>query len=286
VTRFIYIIRELLRNLYRNPGTALGSLLSMTLLLLLLDLFWIAAGTSEKFYEGLVADLTMEIYLSESLSDTDLIDLSHEIEQLAIVNTVRYISKEEARRLLASQIGTDLLIGYDSLNPLPQSFLLTFKPGRLSLTELIAVEEQLLTMTGVDETEYSREWLEKVERTKGIILKVGLGLGLIIMLAALISLTNGIRVMTRARAVGFRQMLLQGASRSFVALPFLIEGFLMGGLSATFSWLVILYGSEKITFSRISIVYPTRYDIIDFCIVCAVLGLISGYLGIRKLLKV
>jgi len=44
MSRIAHILKELSRNLYRNPGTALGSFLSLTLLFLLFDLYWIAAG--------------------------------------------------------------------------------------------------------------------------------------------------------------------------------------------------------------------------------------------------
>ena len=85
--------------------------------------------------------------------------------------------------------------------------------------------------------------------------------------------------------IGFQQMLLLGAGRMFISLPFFIEGFLIGGLSAVLSWLIIFYGYHRISFTQIEIVIPDMNQIYLFCLATALLGGISGYLGVRKLLK-
>ena len=72
MSRIAHILKELSRNLYRNPGTALGSFLSLTLLFLLFDLYWIAAGSSERFYTRLLSELKMEVFISEETADSTL----------------------------------------------------------------------------------------------------------------------------------------------------------------------------------------------------------------------
>ena len=71
----------------------------------------------------------------------------------------------------------------------------------------------------------------------------------------------------------------------FIAVPFLIEGFAMAGLAAALGWLIVFYGQQEITFTHLEIVIPSSNDIVAFCVGCGVIGLISGYLGIRKQLK-
>jgi len=48
MSRLGHIVSEQGRNLSRHLATSLGSLLSLTLLFLLFDLFWIAAATSDS----------------------------------------------------------------------------------------------------------------------------------------------------------------------------------------------------------------------------------------------
>ncbi len=285
MTRIAHIVRELGRNLKRNAGTALASLLSLTLLFLLFDLFWIGAGTADRFYRELLSELRVEIFVDESWPDSSLTDVSAGVLRVPGVLDFEYISRDQARQRLADMVGADLLVGYEDSNPLPRSYILTVDGDYLNSSALGWIESELRTIEGVGDIYYSRDWLDKAERAKSIILRVGLVLGILILGAALISSANSIRLMTRARAVGFRQMLLQGAGRMFIAFPFLLESFLISGLSAAFGWGLVLYGRTQIGLARVEIVFPNRDEIVLFCVILALLGAISSYLGLRKLLK-
>ena len=283
--RIGYVLRELGRNLRRHSGTALVSLLSLTLLFLLFDLFWIAARTSDRFYRDLISEIEVEVFVDEALADSAVAGVSNRLIGINGVLDFEYISRQQARRRLIDIVGTDLLAGYDSINPLPRSYVLTIDDTFLTTTALDTIEAHLLALEGVGSVHFSREWLDKAERAKSIILQIGLVLGGLILAAALTGSANNIRLMTKARAVGFRQMLFQGSGRLFIAFPFLIESFLISGLSAALGWGLIWYGRSRIGLSRIEIVFPYQDEIILFCAVVAVLGALSSYLGLRKLLK-
>lgn len=283
--RISYLIRELGRNLSRNAGTALASLLSLTLLFLLFDLFWITAGTSDRFYRDLLSELRVEAYVDESFADSSVTKISSQLMGVPGVLDFEFVSRDQARRRLADMVGTDLLVGYEAANPLPRSYILTIEDSYLKTAELNGIASRLRAIDGIGDVHYSRDWLDKAESAKSVIRQVGLVLGVLILSAALIGSANSIRLMTRARAVGFRQMLLQGAGRLFIALPFVVESFLIGGVSAAVGWGLILYGQTHISLARLEIIFPTRDDIILYCVVMAVLGAISSYLGLRKLLR-
>jgi cell division protein FtsX len=91
--------------------------------------------------------------------------------------------------------------------------------------------------------------------------------------------------MARARAAGFRQMMLLGAGKIFVSFPFILEGFLLAGFSAAVAWALIFYTTAKVTFTQFDIVYPIRDEIVIFCLIAAAIGGLSGFLGVRKLLR-
>ncbi|MEW6051632.1 MAG: permease-like cell division protein FtsX [Candidatus Zixiibacteriota bacterium] len=285
MTRFSFVWRELGRMLYRYPGTALGSFLSLSLLFLLFDVFWVATGTTNQFYATLLSDLRMEAFVSEELPDSALTRLSSDIADMAGIRSVEYVSREQARQDLANLVGTDLLVGYDSLNPLPRSFVLILDGAYHGLSAMGGLEQRLVALTGVAEVHYSKKWLEQMEQTRLLFRTVGLALGAIILLAAIITTSNSIRLMTRARALGLHQMRLLGAGRLFTASPFLLEGFLLTGMSAVGSWGLLLIGVRKISFSQFAVVVPAYADMALFCLAAALLGAVSGLLGIRKALR-
>ncbi|UCG63066.1 MAG: hypothetical protein JSV52_07230 [Candidatus Zixiibacteriota bacterium] len=283
--RIQHILKELFRNVYRNPGTTLSGFLSMGLLFLLFDLFWVAAGTSNKFYSELISDLQMEIFASEAAPDSTLPAVEDRLASLPGVSTVEYISKQTAREQLTSLVGIDLLVGYDTINPLPRSYILSFTGDYLTIDGLAGIEQQATAMEGISHAYYSRNWLEKAEQTKGVIRNVGMILGAVILLAVLISTANNMRLMTRARAVGFQQMRLQGAGGLLLAFPFLIEGLILAGLSAAAGWMAIFYAKDHVDFTQIEIIFPSSNDILLFCFAAAILGTLSAFLGIKRFLR-
>jgi len=285
MTRLTHIIRELGRNLRRNIGTALASLLSLTLLFLLFDFFWIGADTADRFYRNLLSDLRVEAFVDEAIPDSSLVDISNRLTNIDGVISFEFITRERARQRLTDMVGTDLLVGYDSTNPLPRSYMLTVKEDYRNGAALAKMEQDLRAINGLSEIHYSREWLDKAEQAKGIILQIGLALGVLIFAGALLSSANNIRLMTRAQAVGLRQMLLLGAGRVFIALPYLLDSFLISGVAAALGWLLIFYGRTRIGLAQLDIVFPPPHEIVLFCCGVALLGAVSGLLGLRKMLR-
>lgn len=285
MTRFFHVFKEMFRNLYKNPGTTLSAILVLTLLFLWFDVFWIAADTSDHFYDDYISELNMEVFIDEDMPDSLITGLQNSIEQINGVDSLYYISKSDARNELTQLVGVDLLIGYDTTNPLPRSFIVSFSPKYLSLDSLSGIETQIMSQQGISNVYYSKNWLAKVEKTKSMIGDVGLMLGGLILLTVLLSSANNMRLTAKTRAVGFNQMRLLGAGKLFLAMPFIIEGIFIGALSAGIGWGIIYYWKDKIEFQQFSIVFPTLEEILIYCALAGLLGLFSGYFGIRRLLK-
>ncbi len=280
-----HIVKEFLRNLFGHPGAAFGSFISLTLLFLLFDLFWIAAGTSERFYTRLLSEMEMEVFMEAPSPDSTQAHLRPTLEVIDGVKSVTFISSEQARRRLTDLIGTDLLVGYDSANPLPVSYVLTFEDDALTTDAMTAVETEVMQLDGVDLVFYGQRWLAKAEETRAIILSLGMILGGLILMAALIGSANNIRLMTQTRVVGFRQMQILGAGRIFLAAPFLLEGLVVSSLSGAAGWAAIIYVHSRVSFARFELILPSLVDMAMFVGVVSFVGLVSGYLGIRKRLK-
>lgn len=285
MTKLGHILSETFRNLGRHPLMALSSLLSLLLIFLLFDLFWVGAATAQRFYDNLLQDLRMEVFVREDIPESGITSLRADLKQIQGVAAVQYVSKEEARRELRELVGTDLLVGYDTTNPLPRSFVVTPAADHLSTDHMQQIETSALKIQGVSQVYYSQNWLHKAESTTRTIQRIGTGLGLLILAAALIASFNNIRLMTRTRAVGFRQMFLQGAGRMFVATPFVLEGMLISTIAAASGWLLLWWAHQKVELTQLQLVLPDMQVMGLYCVCAALLGLVSGYLGIRSQLR-
>ena len=112
-----------------------------------------------------------------------------------------------------------------------------------------------------------------------------MGLGILILLTILFNSANNMRLTARTRAAGLYQMRLLGAGKIFLSMPYFLEGLLIGAFSAGLGWALIGYFKDKIDFTMVEIIFPSLQYIVIFCCLSALLGLISGYMGIRKQMK-
>lgn len=285
MTKLGHILSETVRNLGRHPLTALSSLLSLLLIFLLFDLFWVGAATAQQFYDNLLQDLRMEVFVREDIPESGITSIRADLQQIEGVAAVDYISKDEARRELMELVGTDLLVGYDTTNPLPRSFVVTVAVDHLATDRMQDIETAALKIQGVSQVYYSQSWLHKAESTNRMIQRVGTALGLLILAAALMASFNNIRLMTRTRATGFRQMFLLGAGRLFVAMPFILEGIFISTIAAAGGWVLLYWAHQNVELTQFTLILPELQLMALYCVCAAMLGLVSGYLGIRRQLR-
>jgi cell division transport system permease protein len=74
---------------------------------------------------------------------------------------------------------------------------------------------------------------------------IGVGIGAVLALATLLIVSNTIRLAVYARREEIEILRLVGAGRSFVSIPFLVEGFIQGTLGGVVA-IALLYGFFRI----------------------------------------
>jgi len=283
MSKIFYILKKSILNILRRPLSALTSLLSILLLLLMLDFVWIAALSLNNYLGQLKEKIDMEIFIDDTLPDSTTTYILDSIKNIDGVAKIEYTSKEKAREKLLAMMGTDLLDGLDE-NPLPRSINLAFSGIYLNTQYLDNLEDNLYRLSGVTDIYFPRSWLEKIEYTSSLAFKITIFLSLTISLAVVLNLLHSLRLSVRTREDELKQMRLLGAGRIFLSIPFLIEGIFYAILAAAVGWLIILYGATYISFQSFEIILPRQEQIIYFCILTGFIGMICGYLGLRRTL--
>lgn len=163
-----------------------------------------------------------------------------EIESYDNVKSYTYISKEEGLENTKSMLGEDayLLDGIKDRNYIPDTFVIT-------LIDLEKTKETLSFLENIEGV-YSVSASTEVTDTLIYVQKTVNTLGsLVIMALAIISLViiaNTIRATIFARRKEITIMKYVGATNSFIRIPFLVEGFLLGLISATIAYFLVWGG--------------------------------------------
>lgn len=274
------------RGIRQASTTSLLAVLTIAVVLVLVGSAWLLVGNMANLLDEFGAELGLTAYLDPTLSDARQQELVARVSQEQGVATATLVTKQEALVRFEKIAGSeDLLSGLDE-NPLPPSLEIRLVPEARTQAGVERIEAVLTDLPGVSELAHGQEWIEGYARAISLVRGLALGLGTVLGLAALLIVANTIRLAIYARRDELDILALVGASRTFVRVPFLLEGTiqgLLGGLLAlaivfaTFSLLQpqLEYGLELVL-GRAGLEFFTRSQAIALVAAGAGLGLLGS----------
>src|SRR6266540_1850127 len=110
----------------------------------------------------------------------------------------------------------------------PASIEVKLKPGFRDTEHVSAVAERLRGFGFVDDVRFGRDWVEKLDRLRGLAAAVGIVVGAAFAVVAIIIIGTTIRMAVLQRSREIAIMRLVGATDGFIRLPFLLQGAMKG----------------------------------------------------------
>jgi cell division transport system permease protein len=280
-----FIIKEGLGGFRRAKLSTAVSVVTISISLILLGMFAIVTRNAANLVESIRNKVEIEAFLQESLKSSDTDSIRTMILALAGVDSVTFISKEEAARIFKEEFGEDIHKVLE-FNPLPQSFKVALKEGFRNAESADQVQKQIRQLKGIDDVVYRKAILEFIDKRVRTVSLIALGLGILITLSAIVLVSNTIRLTIYSKQQIIETMKLVGATPGFIRLPFILEGIsqgFLGGLIAS----AVIYLLVEVVFPRFA---PELTELLsaDYLlysapiIVGAVLGLIGSLFSIRK----
>jgi cell division transport system permease protein len=282
---FTYAIREGLSGFQRAKLAAVGSILTITVALLLLGLFYVTSVNTSRILDNLRSKVEMEAFIEEPVSNLRLGELRRVISSIEGIDHVYFVSKEEAAKIFKQEFGEDINSVLD-FNPLPPSYKIYLKEEYRSAEKAEIIAQKIRTMQGVDNVIYRKDMLEFLENRSKTLSSLGLVFGALIGLSSIFLVSNTIRLTIFAKRKAIQTMKLVGASRSFVRAPFLIEGILQGIVGGTIasgilyyivSFVIAFISRELADFIHIEVIFYFAVIVIG-----GILGLLGSTISVRK----
>ncbi len=227
--RIRYVLRSAWSGLRASPVTGGVAVLTIALCLLLVGSFALLVANMERILDRFGEEFRVSAYLEEELSDEETAALRERLAAAPGVERVELVTKDAAlERFRGSHIGrAALLDGLDD-NPLPASLELVLAPAHRSAEGLERLAAAAQGLPGIAELGYGSDWVSGYGRAVGLVRSVALAIGAVLVLATLLIVTNTIRLAVYARRDEVSILRLVGASRTFVAVPYLLEGAAQG----------------------------------------------------------
>ena len=293
---FSYLIKEGFKSTFKQKKMTSASIIIMCATMFIFGLFFVIGENVNSVITQIESQQGIQIFIEEDATDADIETLGNQIRAINGVNRVTFVSKEDALNSMKTTLGDESLFeGWDEENPFPASYFVTLTD--LSLND--EVQSQINKLDNVDEIESENTTINRLQSlANGIQITTVIILVLLIIISIfIISYTIKLTVHARRREISIMKYV--GATNSFIRGPFIVEGIIIGVISAIIT-LVILGLAYNAVMGKIGdsiLIQEMGFGLLSFSemfylvlTVYLVLGVGIGVLGssisMRKYLKV
>lgn len=238
---FGFLFGEALRDLRRAGRVAVSAILLITLSLAAVGGFWLLSSNFGEAVTRWRERVRIIVYLKRELPMAERLALIERVTALPGVAVARYVGKAEALGTLREVLGKDASVA-DLLpvNPLPASVEVTPTADGATPEGARALLALLATLPEADEVGGGLDWVERLAQGQRLLTLFGLGIGAVLAVAAILTVTTATTIVLHARREEMEIMRLVGAPEHVVRMPLLLQGMMQGLLGAMVAiWLLI-----------------------------------------------
>lgn len=288
-----YFIQEVFRSLRRNNWMSFASVGTVAVSLFVLGVFLLLVMNMNRLASMLESEVQISVYLEDGIKAEDRRDLQQDIANMQGIETVKFVSREEAKQRLSERLGDQkyLLDALGDKNPLPDSFEVTVIHPDMVETAANAIAR----MDGVESAKYGQDVVRHLFDITRLIRIFGLVLMLLLAGATLFIISNTIRLTVFARRKEIAIMKYVGATDWFIRWPFLMEGMVLGFIGGLLAAIALrsFYAAmaakiySTLAFFPLLPQYPfMNYVTVVILLSGMVIGAIGSTISLKRFLKV
>jgi cell division transport system permease protein len=235
-----YFVTEALTSLWRSRMVNAVSIGTIAVSLFVLGAFLTVASALSGLVTRWTETVQVIVYLEDRLEPRVRESLENRLRDDPAVASLQYVSRELALERFRAMF-RDLSSLPEDLgeNPFPASLEVNLRPERQSAAEVERLARAFRGGPGVREIQYDLLWIERLSTGVRLVRAVGAFLGGVLVLAAVFTISNVIRLTIYAREDELDIMRLVGATRAYVKGPFVTEGVIQGGLGGLVASLLL-----------------------------------------------
>lgn len=289
-----YFFKTAITNIINNRLIHFISMGTICISMLLFASFMLLSLNLNNWVKGWGESLSMSVYLEDGIGEGVKKEIESVLLNLKGGDLKGYISKEQAMAYLKKSLGEQagLVAGLRD-NPLPASFEIIFNDMSRDKIDPKAIKENLEQMEGVNEVQYSEQWIERFQGIMYVLKVSSLIIGGLLCIAVLFISTNTIKLTIYSRREEIEIYKLVGATDWFVKIPYLIEGALQGLAGGIAALLILFLIFSIFTIKPVSLfglpvldfVFLSRQLSLYIILSGLFLGFIGGLIAIGRFFK-
>ncbi len=304
MSSFGYLVKEGFKNLFNNRMMSIASIgVLVSCLVLTGSAVWLTVNVTNSVDSVSDSNVT-KVFLDDDMDHLHAVAIGQDLLAVDHVIDVQLIEKDEAMEGYREQLGDEIFANMTGKgNPFPYSYTITVDAETMqNVDQYDKVVEELKQVKlirngeelgGVASVNSHRELAQKLTTLSTLITMMSFWIILALAVISLFIIANTIRMTMFSHRFEISIMKSVGATNTFVRIPFIIEGAVIGLISAIVSVAILFLLSNALT-AALKDVLPFKItpftDIIwyvagAFAAAGVVVGILGSLLSISRFLK-
>lgn len=245
-----YLCKEGFRNTWSNRMMSIASICVLMSCLVLMGCASMIFLNIDSLLSRIEEENVVMVYIADNTTDADITAMGNSIQAIDNVKEIEFVAKEDA---WAEQLATmedaqaEFFTEISSDIPLPDAYKVTVK----DLTYFDDTINQIKQLNHIDTIRENKDLAKKL-----VSIRHGIEIIAVVIIAVLLAISvfiisNTIKLTVYSRRLEISIMKSVGATNSFVRLPFVVEGMILGIISGIIS-LGVVWGFYEFAVQQFS----------------------------------
>lgn len=245
-----YLIKEGFRNTWTNRMMSIASICVLMSCLVLIGSASMMFLNIDSLLGKIEEENVIMVYIADDATQDDINNMQTAIQSCGNIKQVDYVSKESA---WAEQLETmeeaqaEFFTEISSDIPLPNAYKVTVE----NLDQFDETVNKLKTLDHVDTIRENKNLAQKLVAIRQGITVIAFVIIAVLFVISLFIISNTIKLTVYSRRLEISIMKSVGATNSFVRLPFVVEGVILGITSGVIS-LGLVWGLYELAVTEFS----------------------------------
>ncbi|MGL5948186.1 MAG: permease-like cell division protein FtsX [Aeromonas sp.] len=281
-----------LGELWRNPIASLMTLAVLGVSLALPSCFHVLLKNAELVESSWQDSAQISLYLRKDLTEQRILDLKQRILLYPEIESVSYLSREDALKEFREISGFGDALDYLDNNPLPPVLSVIPTARWQSPEGAVELLGKLKNEPEVEQGKLDLQWLTRLQGIINLLRHTITGIAVLLLCAVLLIVGNTLRLNILNQRDEIEVLKLIGATDAFIHRPFLYTGIWFGIIGGMFAWWlteVMVIWSEGVV-KELAMLYNSNFrlvgmgaiDGINLVLLGALLGLIASWFSVHR----
>ncbi len=296
IRAFFNSVKEGFKGIYRHPLVTVASVTTILLMLIIMSVFFIFSANARVMMRRLSQQPPIEVYMKLQASVEEINTTSQLIVSDPRVIHCELNSPETNYNSFKANLGSSssVLDDFDYNQYLPYTFSIQLSdPG--AADEICA---KISTFPGVNKVSKESNVMKFLTETKKIVNVATVSAFIVLFVIALFIISNMVRISVYSRSSEIEIMKFVGATNFYIRMPYVIEGAIVGLISALCAWTITVFSYRAIYYKAMVnmdpnsfyALLPARAIMWWVLLIVILIGVLIGGIGsgisVRKYIKV